>query len=274
MSAGPVAPPAPPGMDPRIRDRRVRVRREEGRRRLRLLVGGAAAMAMVAAGWGVTRSPLMDVDRVVVRGSEMTPAAAVVAASRVERGRAMTAVRERAVAARVARLPWVARARVSRHWPGTVRVVVTERRPAAWVRATRSAPKGRPWLLVDRTGRVLTRATGTLPGLPVVQGTRSHARPGAVVEEPVAGALRVAGAVPPARRERVAAVDVRADGTIDLRVRTGSRSGTVVVRVGDAGRAKEKVAAALTVLDQATVRPEAVLDVRVPSAPVLTPRPS
>jgi len=38
-------------MDPRIRRRRVEVRREEGRRRFRVLVGLTAVTAVACGGW-------------------------------------------------------------------------------------------------------------------------------------------------------------------------------------------------------------------------------
>ena len=70
-----------PPIDPRIRQRRIAVRREEGRRRLRLLVGVVTVSGLVVGGWAATRSPLLDVDRVDVVGAARTPRDALVAAS-------------------------------------------------------------------------------------------------------------------------------------------------------------------------------------------------
>ncbi|MGI9033123.1 MAG: hypothetical protein ACR2HY_05490, partial [Acidimicrobiales bacterium] len=56
-------------IDPRIRRRQLQVRRAEGRRRLRLLVATSIVVAVLGAGWGLTRSPLLDVDRVTVQGA-------------------------------------------------------------------------------------------------------------------------------------------------------------------------------------------------------------
>src|SRR4051794_7520367 len=126
----PVAPPPPrPPIDPRILERRVRVRRDEGRRRLRLLIAIVALAAVALVAWGITRSPLLDLDKVEVRGSTHTPVADVIAASRLRTGAAMTDLREGGIARRVERLPWVAGAHVVRHWPGTVTIALSERVP-------------------------------------------------------------------------------------------------------------------------------------------------
>src|SRR5438094_25208 len=71
-------------------------------------------------------------------------AGAVIEATGIRRGEAMTGVHEGTVAAHVQRLPWVRTATVSRHWPGTVSISVTERRPVASVRG-----RGDEWALVD-----------------------------------------------------------------------------------------------------------------------------
>ena len=66
----------PPMPHPRFRERRIKVRRDEGRRRLRRLVILALVMAAVLGGLGATRSVLLDVDDVAVAGGARTPAPA------------------------------------------------------------------------------------------------------------------------------------------------------------------------------------------------------
>jgi hypothetical protein len=55
------------------------------------------------------------------------------------------------------------------------------------------------------------------------------------------------------------------DGSLELRLVPRG-----VVRFGPPTRVREKLLAVLTVLDQADVRRLSMIDVRVPSAPVLT----
>ncbi|MBV8559692.1 MAG: hypothetical protein JO050_02895, partial [Acidimicrobiia bacterium] len=71
MSTPPTAPPRPTeasdhagGIDPRFRQRRIEVRRLEGRRRLRVLLVLAGFFFAALLAWAVTRSPFLDVDHV------------------------------------------------------------------------------------------------------------------------------------------------------------------------------------------------------------------
>ena len=65
-------PPASAPIDPRFRRRRIEVRRRAGRRRLRLLAGASASVALIGAVWGASRSPLLDVDHVRLTGATHT----------------------------------------------------------------------------------------------------------------------------------------------------------------------------------------------------------
>ncbi len=59
-------------VDPRFRQRRIEARRQEGRRRFRVLVGITAVAALGCAGWAATDSVVLDLDRVVVEGAVHT----------------------------------------------------------------------------------------------------------------------------------------------------------------------------------------------------------
>ncbi|MGH9266298.1 MAG: hypothetical protein ACRD1D_16565, partial [Acidimicrobiales bacterium] len=81
-------------MDPRFRERRVEVRREEGRRRLRVLVGITATVLVGTGGWAATGSPLLDLDRVVVEGAVRTDPTEARFASGLRRGQRLIDVDE------------------------------------------------------------------------------------------------------------------------------------------------------------------------------------
>jgi cell division septal protein FtsQ len=53
-------------IDPRLRARRASVLRQQGRRRLRILLGITAVLGLVAAGWLAVQSPLLDIERAAI----------------------------------------------------------------------------------------------------------------------------------------------------------------------------------------------------------------
>ena len=140
-------------IDPRIRARRILVKRDEDRSRVSRLIIVLGLLAIVAGSVAALRSPLLDVDHLRVVGARRTNPATIAAASGVRRGISMGDVKLSAASQRVATLPWVLHATVKRQWPGTVRIEVTERSPEAEIRRS-----GGGWLLVDRTGRLLARS--------------------------------------------------------------------------------------------------------------------
>lgn len=226
-----------------------------------MLVGAAAVAALVGAGWGATRSPLLDVDRVVVDGATRTGAAAVQAAAGVGRGRAMLDVVEGEAARRVRGLPWVLRATVRREWPATVRIHVDERSAVA---VTRHDAGG--WALLDLSGRVLERVAEPPPGLAALEGVPAAGAPGSSLGPPAAPALVVAGSLGPHLGPRVAAVATAPEG-VELRLHPHG-----VVRLGPPDAVEEKLRSVRTVLTTVDPRTVATLDVRDPATPVLTRR--
>lgn len=263
------APDAPPrddtapiaAMDPRIRARRVAVRREQGRRRLRLVVVVAVLVVTLGVGYLLVESPLLDVDRVAVTGTVHLAPSTVEDVAAVPGDAALLRLDTGAIAARLESLPWVADARVQRSLPGTVRIVVTERTPRAFVRADDGTV-----VLVGADGTVLGGAPAAPAGLVEVVGLRRTPVPGSLLSPP--GAAAVTDALPDALAARIDAVLLTDPGAVSLRLRDGG-----AVRLGDLDDLAAKGAAAAAVLDRlpADARLDYV-DVRVPSAPSVRTR--
>lgn len=246
-------------MDPRIRERRVAIRRDEGRRRLHLLLGAAAVLAAVAASWGVTRSPLLDVDSVRVSGATTTSHDDIRRVSGLDAKPQLADVDPVVVAARVERLPWVQAARVERHWPGTVEVTLVERTALA---AVPSAAGG--WALVDRTGRVLGATPEPPPGMVQVAATPAPP-PGHEVGVDVRSSLSVLEVLPPSLSDRVNGLTVAGDGTLDVHA-----VDLPVIHFGPPSQVRPKLVALATLVARTDLRGVKAIDVRVPTAPVLT----
>jgi len=247
-------------MDPRIRQRRVDVQRAAGRRRLRMLVGAAAVVASGFGVYGLTRSPLLDVEAVKVRGLHHTTAGQVVGAAGLDAPRQMSDVDVRAVGARVEALPWVRRATVRRDWPGAVEISVVEREAAAVV----VAPSGQHFAYLDETGQVLGHAPGGGHDLAVIAGVAEVPAPGHHLD-----GAEVALAVLRAVDDHPSVAEVHLRGVF---VDVVLAEGTVVVFGEQQTELRDKVVALRTIAGRVDLTEVAVIDLRVPSAPALTRR--
>ncbi len=261
MSVLTEAPPPATEVDPRIRARRIAVRRDEGRQRLRRVSILGVVLAVVLGVYGVVHSPILDVDRIVVVGNSHTDGASVLRASGIHRHRAVVDVDESKAQTGIEALPWIATAIVSRQFPGTVRITVTERTVVG-----AAAGRNGTIALVDRASRVLSEVAAVPEGILVLDGVSAPGGPGTQAEGDLGDVLTVASQVPPSVRAMVAGVRRTATG-LELRLR-----GSGIVLLGSASELPAKLLATATVLQQVKLdNPNlAVLDVRVPSAPSLT----
>lgn len=244
-------------IDPRIRERRIAVQRALGRRRLRILIVTSSAIVALGLAFLVVYSPLLDVDRVQVLGTHELAVADVRAAARVHLHSPMLFFDAGAVVRRIEELPWVERASVHRDFPGTVRIVVTEYTPTAFVRAGNSV------VLIAPTGRAIARVPRAPAGIVEVTGVRAAPNAGELLSPPEAA--NVVPQLPSALAEQVRAVDVSDSGVSLVLARGGT------IRFGTADDVSAKAAAALAVLAQHGSASFSYIDVSTPSTPVLHP---
>jgi cell division protein FtsQ len=244
-------------MDPRLRARRIEVARSQGRRRRRRIVALALVTVLVLAAVGLSRSVLLDVDVLTVAGATRTGEATVRDVAGIRRGRAMTSIDPDAVEARLEARPWVADASVRRKWPGTVRIEVRERVPAAIVDAGASAT------VVDGEGRLLGPATAADADLPSA-GPSSGAEVGERLPAARRRLVAVLAALPAELRAEVERGTIGADG-LGLLLDDG-----VEVRLGDPTRLQAKADAALVLLAEADRATMAVVDVSVDGTAAVT----
>jgi cell division protein FtsQ len=233
------------------------VQRERGRKRLHRVVALGALVALSAIAYGVTRTPLLAVQHVRVSGGDQVRPAAIQAASGIRNGAPMLDVSTGAAARRIEQLPWVADASVQRKWPRTIVIKVAERQPAAQL------ADGKQWLVVDLAGRVLERRSSSSSDLATVVWQGSRVAPGSTLAVPAA-LLRLADALPTELREAPATVSL--DGSLLV----VNLPGGAVIRVGDTTALRDKLVAAVTLLETPAAHCAAVIDVQVPTAPTLT----
>jgi cell division protein FtsQ len=256
-----------PRIDPRMHQRFVAVRRQRGRRRMRLAI---AAMVLIVALGGalvVLHSSLLSARHLSVHGATHTPSAEILAVSGLARHPPLVDVDAGRISARLEQLPWVAEARVATHWPDSVTIVVRERTPVAIIAA------GGAFVLVDSTGRVL--AYDRRPPVHTVAlslqgpGLARPGPPGTWLGASAQPALQVASELPPSLVGQVVGVDLGSSGALSLQLRDGT-----VALLGSQSELGEKFTALASVLAAAPLAAGDQIDLTVPGEPTVSPRPA
>jgi cell division protein FtsQ len=186
----------------------------------------AGAVAYVVGGTSV-----LGVRTVTVTGLHTLPAAQITDAAAVRQGEPLARVDVAAVADRIRAIPGVARVAVTRAWPSTLRIAVTERRGVAVV-----AVAGRPWL-VDGTGVRFQQLAVVPPGT-----ARLAVRDAGPGDPATTAALAALAALGPTVRAQLVVITAQTPDSVTLTL-TGNR--TVLWGGADESPAKAKVLAAL-----------------------------
>jgi len=239
-------------------------------------------IGVLAATIAVLRSPLFDVDTVLVAGSTTVDRAEVARASGIRRGDAMVDVDPASARAAVMELAGVASARVERDWPGRIRISITDEVPLL-----RFDVSGTRWV-VGRGGRILERIDpdagtpdgpaspdgpgGSLPLVTVdpdvVSDPATQLRPGRQVHRSLEGAVMVLEQMSTPLRDRLDGVTMGPDGALTLLL--GDDAGRV--ELGRPEAVPSKLLAIDSVLAGVDLTCMDVLDVREPSRPTVSRR--
>lgn len=246
-------------IDPRIRQRRIDVARETGRRRLRRLMVLGCVVVIILIAISASMSPLLDVDRIDVTGTTATPADSVVGASGIGKGDAMVRLDLGAAAAAIEQLPWVADAEIRRHFPGAVEIVVAEREPVGIIRV------GDEERLFDATGRILGPVELGHGALPRVEVTTDIPPAGQTLGDEDLVLLDVLAAVASGIDGHTVFVHQDPAGSVSLDI-----DQTIDVRIGETNEIDAKIRSVATVLDQVDLTCLEQIDVRIAERPVLT----
>lgn len=228
---------------------RIDLRRRQ-LRRVRLRRAGVIALVLVlvgATGWLFGFSSVFAARKTSISGSVIVTSDAVAAVAGVPLGSPLATIDPGPIARRVAALPSVASVTVTRQWPDTVAIKVTERVAAFAV----LSPVGEYWL-TDASGVIFQT-------LPVNPKGMLVAQPGSVDVRLLKDIATVSGALPSALRNRVGRVLAPTPDSISLNLNAGVQ---VIWGSADQSELKGQVAAALL---KTNAR---VIDVSAPTAPV------
>lgn len=206
-------------IEPRMRERRIAVRRAVGRRRLKWVAMASSVVLVVVGALAVMGSQLFAIDEIDVEGAVYSRGPAFDEVLDGLNGtnvlRADTGQAERDLEA----IPWVADARVTSDFPNGATVEVRERIPSI----TYQGPDGR-YRVLDRDGRVLDVIDGQPTAyleLLVTDGTDLD--PGQTAPPGYRAAATLVQALPPQMRQWALSVSATADAA-DLRLVLDSAS--------------------------------------------------
>ncbi len=251
--------PRPP-IDPRISARRSAVTRQQGRRRLHVLIGLLIATALLVGGWFLLHSALLSARAITVVGATHETVAQVESAADLTSHRPLIDINTGTDDAAIERFPWVRSATVNVHWPDGVRVVISEEVPAL----TMTTADGK-WVEISADGRILDLSATRSPGLMLVTGPR----PAGAVGSTLAGiddpGLMVASTLPPSFRGQVTGVHVESGGWVQLSMNT-----PIVVDIGLPTQLTAKYEDVSSILAGAALHDGAIIDVSVADAPTVT----
>jgi cell division protein FtsQ len=224
-------------MDPRVRARRIAVRRAAGRRRLLWVVLAIVVVTAIAGLVAVFASSLFAVRSVAVEGNTYTDATLLDRVVDELKGTPVLLVDTHKLELELETDPWVERAEVTTHFPHGARIDIRERRALA----TFAGSDGR-YRVIDIDGRVLSVIDGRPVAYMLLTGAAPDVDPGGSAGPPYADAAKLVSALPAELRSITTSVGVDAatgNLTIELRRADGR---AVAVRIGTADQLESKLA--------------------------------
>ncbi len=241
-------------IEPRLRERRLAVRKAEGRKRLKWALIALAVVAIAVGGLAVLGSSLFAVEEVDVEGAVYTDKDALAAVVDDLQGTPVLRVDTGAAERELEAIPWIEEARVTTHFPHRVRIEIRERTPVLAFQAGDDR-----YRVIDRDGRVLD----VLDGQPVRYLQLSSTAPapalaaGQFAPKGFGAAASMVEALTPEMSRLADAVEVAPDGS-DLRLEL---DGGIEVRFGAAEDLVVKLVRLQTALDDHADEPISVIDV-------------
>jgi cell division protein FtsQ len=257
------------GIEPRLRQRRIGVRRAESRRRLRWVVIGGVVLLVVIAALAVLGSSLFDVEEVNVSGNVYTNPDRLQAVVDDLMGTPVLLVDTQQAEEDLEAIPWVEDARVRTSFPNTVSVEVRERTPLIAMAGSDGLSR-----VLDRDGRVLDSIEGEPVALVWISGPGTlDAAAGSTASIGYSSAASLVTKLTPTIRARVDSMLVTPDGSDLVLILNGTEgNGQIEVRFGSAIGDDEQIAKLVRLerkLEDLGTDPVEVIDVSTAEVTVL-----
>lgn len=178
-------------MDPRVRARRIAVKRAQGRRRLIWVALAVGVLLVLVATLAVFASSWFAVDRIEVQGAVYTDPVQLEAVIDTIRGEPVLLVDTAAAERELEAIAWVEVAVVRRRFPDTVLIDIRERQPLA----TFQGSDGQ-YRVIDRDGRALDVLVGQPIDYLLLTGPAPDTEVGGLAGPPFAAAAQMVSALP------------------------------------------------------------------------------
>ncbi len=257
------------GIEPRLRQRRIGVRRAESRRRLRWVAVAGVVLLVVVAVLAVLGSSLFAVKDVDVSGNVYTDADELQAVVDDLTGTPVLRVDTLAAEKQLESIPWVEDARVTTKFPNSATIEIRERTPLVAVLGADGKSR-----VLDREGRVLALVDGQPVALVWISGPGTlDTALGDTASIGYSAAASFVTKLTPTIRSRVQSMTVTPDGS-DLRlILTGIEpNGPIEVRFGSAIGDSDQIAKLVRLertLEDVGSDPVSVIDVATSEVTVL-----
>lgn len=233
-------------------DRVVPITTRQWQRRFRhwrrWAIMAAAVVVIAVLVWVVYFSSLLGFRSVSVTGEHAVSFRQISAAAAIAPGTPLVRVNLKSVQARVEAIPAIASASVSRSWPHTVSIAVTERKPIAVVHQNGA------WWVMDKDAVLFAKADAHNSGEPIVE---LDGRPAPGTLHAVASVL---GVLPPSLLDDTRRVTASSIDSITLILKNGSQ-----VRWGGPAESATKAEVLTALLHQKAH----LYDVTIPSQPAI-----
>ena len=217
------------GIEPRLRQRRIGVRRAASRRRPWWAALAALVLVIVIGVLAVLGSSFFAVDEVAVSGNVYTDADQLAAVVDELRGTPVLLVDNADVEAQLEKIPWVESARVTTRFPDSASIEIRERTPVVSMLGEDTRSR-----VLDAEGRVLDVIDGQPVALVWISGPGTlDLAPGDFAPIGYSSAASLVTKLTPNIRGRVESMLVTPDGS-DLVLVLTSPSGPIEVRFGSA----------------------------------------
>jgi cell division protein FtsQ len=257
------------GIEPRLRQRRIGVRRAESRRRLRWLVIVGIVLVLVIAVLAVLGSSLFAVDDVEVEGNVYTNADRLQEVVDELMGTPVLLVDTEQAEADLEAIPWVEDARVTTSFPDSATIELRERTPLVAIAGADGLSR-----VLDREGRVLDSIEGQPVALVWISGPGTlDTAVGNTAPIGYSSAASLVTKLTPTIRSRVESMMVTPDGSDLVLMLTGvDANPPIEVRFGSAIGDNEQISKLVRLerkLEDVGADPVSVIDVSTAEVTVL-----